>query len=140
MTIGILGGGQLGRMIALAGYPLGLRFRFFDPAADACAGQVAPLVSASYDDVDAVDRFGEGLELVTYEFENVPVHVASRLVDHAPVFPPPRALEVAQDRLAEKSAFRDLGLPTAPFLAVDSERDLHDAVQQIGLPAAPQTR
>ncbi|HLU25851.1 MAG TPA: 5-(carboxyamino)imidazole ribonucleotide synthase [Longimicrobiales bacterium] len=140
MTIGILGAGQLGRMLALAGYPLGLRFRFFDPAQDACAGQVAPLVSASYDDVDALDRFGEGLDLVTYEFENVPVHVALRLMDHAPVYPPPRALEVAQDRLAEKSAFRDLGLPTAPFRAVDSEQDLRAAVEEIGLPAVLKTR
>src|SRR4051812_1932536 len=102
-TIGILGGGQLGRMLALAGYPLGLRFRFFAPAEESCVDDLAERVRAPYEDEDALSRFADGLTLVTYEFENVPVEAVRMLEARGvSVFPPLAALEVAQDRLTEK--------------------------------------
>lgn len=139
-TVGILGGGQLGRMLALAGYPLGLRFRFLDPAPDAPVRDLAELVVAGYDDDAALARFAAGLDAITYEFENVPDAAARRLAELAPLFPPPGALAAAQDRLTEKSFFRDLGIPTAPFRAVDSRADLAAALAAIGVPAVLKTR
>ena len=106
MTIGILGGGQLGYMLALAGYPLGLRFRFLDPSPEAPVGRIANRVTAEYSDEQALDRFASGLEVVTYEFENVPVAAARFLAERVPVYPPANALEEAQDRLSEKKLFR----------------------------------
>jgi 5-(carboxyamino)imidazole ribonucleotide synthase len=140
MTVGVLGGGQLGRMLALAGYPLGLRFRFLDVSARAPAGQLAELHAGDYEDVDVLDRFAEGLDVVTYEFENVPVTSARLLAGRLPVYPPPRALEAAQDRLAEKTFFQRLDIPTPPFLAVDSEESFRAALRLIGLPAVLKTR
>jgi 5-(carboxyamino)imidazole ribonucleotide synthase len=139
-TIGILGAGQLGRMLALAGYPLGLRVRVFDPTPDAPAGQLAPQTVAGYADLAALDAFAAGLDAITYEFENVPVAAARHLARHAPVYPPPQALEAAQDRLREKTFFRELGIPTPPFLAVDSRPALEAAVGALGLPAVLKTR
>ncbi|MCS6938573.1 MAG: 5-(carboxyamino)imidazole ribonucleotide synthase [Roseiflexaceae bacterium] len=138
--IGILGGGQLGRMLALAGYPLGLRFRFLDPASDAPVRYLAEQVVASYEDHLAVAQFGNGLMVATYEFENVPVATARALEQRVPVFPPPQALEVAQDRLAEKRFFTQLNIPTAPFAPVDDRASLDAAVERIGLPAILKTR
>ena len=140
MIVGVLGGGQLGRMLALAGLPLGLRFRFYDPSPEACAGQVGELHVGEYDDVAALDRFADGLDVVTYEFENVPVAVAERLAERLPVFPPPVALDVAQDRLAEKALFHRLGIPTVRFAPVGSADDLKRAIDEIGLPAILKTR
>ena len=140
MKIGILGGGQLGRMLALSGYPLGLTFRFFDPSPDACAGKVGELVNGSYEDEDALARFADGLDVITYEFENVPVEAARFLEQHAPVHPSPAALEVAQDRLVEKRYFRTLNIPAGVFEPVDSRDDLAAAIEQIGLPAVLKTR
>ena len=140
MIVGVLGGGQLGRMLALAGLPLGLRFRFFDPSPDACAGEVGELHVGEYEDDRALDRFLSGLDVVTYEFENVPVGAAERLAARVPVYPPPVALDVAQDRLAEKTLFQQLGIPTVPFAPVDSPGDLRRALGQIGLPAVLKTR
>jgi 5-(carboxyamino)imidazole ribonucleotide synthase len=140
MIVGVLGAGQLGRMLALAGYPLGLRFRFLDPTPDSPAGQLAEQVVGRYDDQAALDRFAAGLTAVTYEFENVPVAAAHYLAERVPVFPPPAALEVAQDRLAEKTFFARLGIPTPPFAPVDSRRDLQDACARLGLPAVLKTR
>ncbi|MEK7311055.1 MAG: 5-(carboxyamino)imidazole ribonucleotide synthase [Chloroflexota bacterium] len=140
MNIGILGGGQLGRMLALAGYPLGLRFRFFDPAPDAPAQHLGQRIVGNYADNDALDRFADGLDLVTYEFENVPVSAARRVAERVPVYPPPAALESAQDRLAEKTFFQQLNIPTPPFLQVDSVTDLAAAVNRVGLPAVLKTR
>ncbi len=114
-TIGILGAGQLGRMLALAGYPLGMRFRFFDPAEDSPAGHLAPHIAADYDDWEALQAFAESVDVVTYEFENVPVETARFLEKFVPVYPPPLALEKAQDRFVEKSFFRELGIPTPKF-------------------------
>ena len=124
--IGILGGGQLGRMLALAGYPLGLSFRFLDPSPEACAGQVGELVVGEFLDEGALLRFAEGLALVTYEFENVPVEAARRLEGRLPLYPPAKALEGAQDRLREKTFFQGLGVPTPPFHPVDGPEDLEE--------------
>lgn len=139
-TIGILGAGQLGRMLALAGYPLGLRFRLLDPAADASAGQLAEHQPGGYDDAATLEQFAAGLDVVTYEFENVPVAAARALAEHVPVFPPPAALEAAQDRLTEKTFFQNLGIATPPFAPVDTRADLAAAIAQIGLPAVLKTR
>ncbi|WP_038056010.1 5-(carboxyamino)imidazole ribonucleotide synthase [Thermus amyloliquefaciens] len=140
MRLGILGGGQLGRMLALAGYPLGLAFRFLDPSPEACAGQVGELVAGDYLDGEALARFAEGLDLVTYEFENVPVEAAQRLAERLPVFPPPKALEIAQDRLAEKAFMQSLGVPTPPFRKVDTLEELREGLEALGLPALLKAR
>src|SRR5262249_56183913 len=108
MKIGVVGGGQLGRMLALAGYPLGLRFRFLDPAPEAPVEELAELVVGRFDDLDVLARFPAGLDVITYEFENVPVEAARHLARAVPVHPLPSALEVSQDRLAEKTLFAPL--------------------------------
>jgi 5-(carboxyamino)imidazole ribonucleotide synthase len=140
MKVGILGGGQLGRMLALAGYPLGLRFRVLDLSPEAPAGQISELMVADFNDTDALKRFAAGLDLITYEFENVPVDAARFLSRRTPVYPPPQALEVAQDRIAEKSFFDALAIPTPRFLQVDSWDDLRRAIGEVGLPAVLKTR
>ncbi|WP_119342507.1 5-(carboxyamino)imidazole ribonucleotide synthase [Meiothermus hypogaeus] len=140
MRIGVLGGGQLGRMLALAGYPLGLRFRFLDRVAEAPAGQLAELLQGDYADEAVLGRFAEGLELITYEFENVPVGAAKWLAERRPVYPPPVALEVAQDRLAEKTFFQGLGIPTPLFYPVLTQNDLLDGLERTGFPAILKTR
>ena len=139
MTVGILGGGQLGYMLALAGYPLGLHFRFFDPSPEAPVGRIAARVTAEFSDHAALDKFANGLELVTYEFENVPVAAACLLAERVPVFPPPAALEAGQHRLREKRLFQDLGIATAEFAPVANAEMLDDAVKRIGLPAILKT-
>lgn len=139
MTIGILGGGQLGYMLALAGYPLGLHFRFLDPSPEAPVGRIAPRVTAEFSDEAALERFANGLEVVTYEFENVPVAATKYLAERAPVYPPVAALEEAQDRSREKRLFRSLGIPTVEFAEFTKPEDLDAAVQQIGLPAVLKT-
>jgi 5-(carboxyamino)imidazole ribonucleotide synthase len=139
VTIGILGGGQLGYMLALAGYPLGLRFRFLDPSPEAPVGRLAQRVTADFDDEAALEKFASGLELVTYEFENVPVAATRFLGERVPVFPPPSALEVAQDRLKEKALFRKLGIATTEFAPVHNLKSLDAAVEAIGLPAVLKT-
>jgi 5-(carboxyamino)imidazole ribonucleotide synthase len=140
MMIGVLGGGQLGRMLALAGYPLGLRFRFLDIASRAPAGHLAELVTGDYEDTRLLERFADRLALVTYEFENVPVASARFLAQRLPVYPPPAALEVAQDRLDEKNFFQKVGIPTPPFRAVASTDSFRHALAEIGLPAVLKTR
>jgi 5-(carboxyamino)imidazole ribonucleotide synthase len=139
VTIGILGGGQLGYMLALAGYPLGLHFRFLDPTPEAPVGRIAQRVTADYMDQAALEKFANGLELVTYEFENVPVEAAKFLAERVPVYPPPAALEAAQDRLSEKKLFQQLGIATTEFIPVLKHRDLEPAVKQLGLPAVLKT-
>ncbi len=141
MKVGILGAGQLGRMLALAGYPLGLRFRFLDPNPESPAAPLGEFIAADYDDPDALRRFADGLDVATYEFENVPASVADYLTGRVPaVHPHYGALAAAQDRLEEKEMFRRLGIPTAPFERVDSEEDLARAVEVLGLPAVLKTR
>jgi 5-(carboxyamino)imidazole ribonucleotide synthase len=139
-TIGILGGGQLARMLAIAGAPLGQRFLVVDSAADACASQVAPLLTADWRDFDALADFARRIDVATFDFENVPADTAQWLTEHTRVFPNPRALALAQDRLAEKNLFREIGLATPAFAAVDSREDLARAVEAIGLPAVLKTR
>jgi 5-(carboxyamino)imidazole ribonucleotide synthase len=139
--IGILGGGQLGRMLAMAAARLGMRTHVFEPAADACAAQVAnALTRAPYDDAAALAGFAASVDVVTYEFENVPLHAVDAVAPHAPVRPGRRALEVAQDRMAEKDFLRGIGLATAPYAAVDSAEALAAALARIGAPAILKTR
>jgi 5-(carboxyamino)imidazole ribonucleotide synthase len=140
MRLGILGGGQLGRMIALAGYPLGVRTTVLDPAADPCAGQVCTHIQGEFDDFQALYKLAQSSDVVTYEFENVPVETARWLAERVPVYPPPRALEVSQDRLVEKTFFQSLGVPTPPFAAAESRVEFDAAIRRIGLPAVLKTR
>src|SRR4051812_47619853 len=139
MQIGILGGGQLGRMLALAGHPLALNFRVLEPAAECPAAAVAYHLRGDYEDFQALYSFCQGLDAVTYEFENVPVASARWLAERVPVYPTPDALEVGQDRLGEKTFFQRIGVPVPPFAAVDSRADLDTAVARIGLPAVLKT-
>jgi 5-(carboxyamino)imidazole ribonucleotide synthase len=138
--IGVLGAGQLGRMLALAGYPLGQRFRFLDPHPVAPAGQLAEQLVGRFDEPSWLERFLPGLQVATYEFENVPVGLARAVERHVPVHPPPAALEVSQDRLAEKLLFQRLGIPTAPFHPVESREQLDQALAELGCPAVLKTR
>jgi 5-(carboxyamino)imidazole ribonucleotide synthase len=126
-------------MLALAGYPLGLRFRFLDPSPEAPVGRIAQRVTADFDDEAALEKFASGLELVTYEFENVPVAATRFLAERVPVFPPPAALEVAQDRLREKALFRKLRIATTEFAPIHNLKSLDAAVAAIGLPAVLKT-
>jgi 5-(carboxyamino)imidazole ribonucleotide synthase len=124
--VACIGGGQLGRMLGLAGLPLGLSFRFLDPSPDACAREVGELVVGAYGDPDALDRFVDGADVVTYEFENVPVEAAVRVG----AVPGAAALERGQDRLREKELFHSLGIPTARF----------GSLEETGLPAVVKSR
>jgi 5-(carboxyamino)imidazole ribonucleotide synthase len=139
-TVGILGGGQLARMLALSGAPLGLRFLIMDATADACAGQFAPMVVGDYRDEAALAEFASRIDVATFDFENVPAESAQWLSDRVPVFPSPRALATAQDRLAEKTLFVELGIPVPPFAAIGSRADLDAAIASIGTPAILKTR
>ena len=139
-TVGILGGGQLARMMALAGAPLGLRVLVLDSVADACAGQCAPMVVGDYTDRAALAEFASRVDVATFDFENVPAASAQWLSERIPVFPNPRALAVAQDRLAEKTLFGELGIPVPPFADVASRQQLDAAVAAIGVPAILKTR
>ncbi|HVJ15084.1 MAG TPA: 5-(carboxyamino)imidazole ribonucleotide synthase [Polyangiaceae bacterium] len=137
--VGVLGAGQLGRMLALAGYELGLRFLFVDPSPQSPAGELAEQLCVAYDDPAALERLAQ-CDVVTYEFESVPAAPVEWLTERVSVFPPAKALGVAQDRLAEKSLFQRLGIPTAPFFAVDSAEELAAALEQTGYPAVLKTR
>ena len=139
-TVGILGGGQLARMLALSGAPLGLRFLVLDTVADACAGQFAPMVVGDYTDKGALSEFASKIDVATFDFENVPADSARWLADRVPVFPKPRALAVAQDRLAEKTLFRELGIPTPGFADIADREALDAAVAELGTPCILKTR
>jgi 5-(carboxyamino)imidazole ribonucleotide synthase len=140
MKIGILGAGQLARMLALAGYPLGLEFVFLDPSPDACANPLGEALVGAYDDEILLAQLAAKSDVVTYEFENVPAHVAKFLSDRTRVYPPPKALQVSQDRLVEKTFFRDLGIQTPDFAVVDSLQDLQNAAATLGYPCILKTR
>src|SRR3954469_15033119 len=127
-------------MIALAGYQLGVEFRFFDPNSGAPVGQIGELIAADYGDTRALEKFLEGVDVVTYEFESIPLAAARFVAERAPLFPPLEALETAQDRLLEKKLFRALDIPTPDFAPVDSLDDLRAAIARIGLPAVLKTR
>ncbi|HNR22931.1 MAG TPA: 5-(carboxyamino)imidazole ribonucleotide synthase [Steroidobacteraceae bacterium] len=139
MTVGIVGAGQLGRMLALAGYPLGLDFRFLDRAADTPGGQVAPILVGEFTDSTLLRRLARGTRVVTFDWENVPVAPLRALAGRARLAPPLPALAAAQDRLAEKRLFAKLAVPTNASAAVDSARDLARAFARIG-PGVLKTR
>jgi 5-(carboxyamino)imidazole ribonucleotide synthase len=140
MNVGIVGGGQLARMLALAGYPLGLHFQVLDPAADACAGQVAPLIQGDYHDEARLATLAAWADVVTFDFENVPAEAARVLEGRVAVYPPAKALALAQDRLSEKTLFWELGIPTPNFTTVDSLEELHNAVLHMEWPTVLKTR
>src|SRR6266550_6853923 len=127
-------------MLALAGYQLGLEFRFFDPNSGAPVGQIGQLIAAQYTDLAALERFLDGLDVVTYEFESIPLSTVRFVAERMKVFPPVNALATAQDRLLEKQLFRDLEIPTPPFAAVDNIQDLQRAVGKMGMPVVLKTR
>nr|WP_221444178.1 5-(carboxyamino)imidazole ribonucleotide synthase [Rhodanobacter sp. MP7CTX1] len=138
--LGILGGGQLARMLALAAAPLGVKTLVVDSSADACAGQVTQLVVADWTDYAALEAFAAQVDVVTFDFENVPAETARWLAERVSVFPEPQALAVAQDRLAEKTLFRECNLQTPEFMAVDTREELDRALAAIGAPSILKTR
>lgn len=140
MKIGVIGGGQLGRMLALAGTPLGQQFAFLDPAPDACAQALGEHIQADYSDRDHLRQLADECDLVTFEFESVPAETVAFLSQFVPVYPNAESLRVARDRWFEKSMFRELGIPTPEFADIQSQQDLDAAVAQIGLPAVMKTR
>ncbi|MDE0985450.1 MAG: 5-(carboxyamino)imidazole ribonucleotide synthase [Yoonia sp.] len=140
-TIGILGGGQLGRMLSVAASRLGLKTHIFEPGANPPAAHVADAVTtASYDDRAALTAFAQSVDVITYEFENIPTSALDLLETLRPINPGRQALATSQDRLVEKNFLQSLGLQTAPFATVDNAADLHAAISQIGTPAIMKTR
>ena len=142
MTVGIVGAGQLGRMLALAGYPLGLDFLCLDPARDAPAGRVAPLLHGAFTDRRLLARLGRQCEVVTFDWENVPVTSLRAITrtHRARISPPIAALATGQDRVAEKRLFERLGVPTTRWRAVSSRAQLERAIGALGLPGVLKTR
>ncbi len=139
-TIGILGGGQLGRMLAMAAARLGLRTHVYEPAANPPAGEVAAcLTTASYDDEPALRAFAASVDVVTYEFENVPASALDLIEAQVSIRPNRQALSVSQDRLTEKTFLTDIGLTVAPFAAVKDDAELAQALGPIGMPAILKT-
>lgn len=131
MKLGILGGGQLGRMLALAAHSLGIETLLVDPDADSPAAQVSRLLVAPYTDPEALRQLA-ACDVVTFEFENVPERTVTQLTASCPVFPSPSALRVAQDRWLEKSCFRELGIDTPQFYLVSDRADLQAASEALG--------
>jgi 5-(carboxyamino)imidazole ribonucleotide synthase len=140
MKIGVLGAGQLGRMLALAGYPLDLQFVFLDPATDACAASLGETIQEPYLDEAALARFCASCDVATYEFENVPAHTAEVVGAKLPLYPPAVALTVGQDRLNEKKLFDSLNIPVPRYMPVAARGALDLAIRNIGLPAVMKTR
>jgi 5-(carboxyamino)imidazole ribonucleotide synthase len=140
MKIGIIGAGQLGRMLALAGYPLGLRFVFLDQSPDAPGAQVGHIIPGAFDDRERLGQLADAVDLITFDVENVPVDAVAEIARRRPFLPPVGALGASQDRLDEKTLFRKLRIPTPEFAAVDSLEDLQAAVSRIGLPGVLKTR
>lgn len=139
-TIGILGSGQLGRMLALSARAMGYRVHVYSPDSDSPTGQIADReFVAAYDDLDAVRQFAQGVDVVTYEFENVPAATAAACAEFAPLRPGPHVLHVAQNRLREKRFFVEQGLPTTPFVEVASLEGLLVGLETIGIPAILKT-
>ena len=138
--IGVLGGGQLGRMLGLSGIPLGFRFVFLDPSADACAASTGELLCAGFDDESAARELGKRVELATFDFENVPDSAAAALEEVCPLYPASNALGASQDRIVEKSLLDGLGIAVPDFLAVSSRTDLLEAIDRLGYPAVLKTR
>jgi 5-(carboxyamino)imidazole ribonucleotide synthase len=140
-TIGILGGGQLGRMLALAAARLGFRCHVYSPERNSCAFEVVHASTcAPYEDERALHRFANSVDVITYEFENVPAKTAAFLATRKPVRPDPKVLEITQDRLIEKNFIAELKIATAPYASVHSAAQLAAAIESIGLPAVLKTR
>ncbi|HYM35260.1 MAG TPA: ATP-grasp domain-containing protein, partial [Steroidobacteraceae bacterium] len=140
MKIGIIGAGQLGRMLALAGYPLGLQFVFVDTSVTAPGAQVGRIIVGAFDDAQKLAQLADEVDVVTFEFENVPAIAIEAVANRKPFYPQPAALAASQDRLVEKNLFRTLKIPTPEFMAVDSLKDLRRAVEIIGIPGVLKTR
>ncbi|MEK6703957.1 MAG: 5-(carboxyamino)imidazole ribonucleotide synthase, partial [Planctomycetota bacterium] len=140
MVIGVLGGGQLGQMLALAGIPLGIEFRFLDPSADSVAGRVGELIVGAYDDPVCLARLAHGAHAVTFEFENVPAGAIEWLARRVPTFPPQAALAAAQDRVAEKALFAELGIAIPRLAGVSTPDELRAGVERVGVPCVVKTR
>lgn len=140
MRIGILGAGQLGRMLALAGYPLGHSFVFFDQSAGESTLGIGTTYVGSFSDEAALSKFAKECDVITYEFENVPCEAARFLASKVPVYPPAEALEVSQDRVVEKTFLQGLGIATPRFEAASSERELLEACKKVGFPCIAKTR
>ncbi|HEX4489743.1 MAG TPA: 5-(carboxyamino)imidazole ribonucleotide synthase [Acidimicrobiia bacterium] len=138
--VAVLGGGQLGRMLGLAGIASGLRFRFLDPGVEAPAGAVGALVTGALDSTPALDEVAQGADVVTYEWEGVPADSARHLARTHRLAPGVRALEVSQDRASEKALFQSLGIATATVANVDTRAELDAAVEKVGLPSILKTR
>jgi 5-(carboxyamino)imidazole ribonucleotide synthase len=140
MTIGIVGAGQLGRMLALAGYPLGLDFLFLDPSKGAPAGQVAPQLVAEFTDLESLGKLARETEVLTFDWENISVDALRALPPDTLICPPIDALAAAQDRVLEKQLFERLKIPTTRWHNVESHADLDKAIASIGLPGVLKTR
>ena len=140
MTVGIVGAGQLGQMLALAGYPLGLDFLFLDPAADAPAGRVAPVLQGAFTEARLLAELSQRSEVLTFDWENISVEALRALQADTRIAPPIPALAAAQDRVSEKKLFERLKIPTTRWLAVGSRAQLARAVRDIGFPAVIKTR
>ncbi|HJS21067.1 MAG TPA: 5-(carboxyamino)imidazole ribonucleotide synthase [Steroidobacteraceae bacterium] len=140
MRIGVIGAGQLGRMLALAGIPLGLQFRFLDRNPAAPAGQLAPLVVGEFEDRTRLAELASQVDLITFDWENVSVEALGAIGTRVPVLPPPPALAVSQDRLLEKQLFRELGIPTPASAAVATRAEFTAALRHIGVPGVLKTR
>ena len=139
-TIGILGGGQLGRMLAIAAAELGYHAHIYCPEADCPASEVAAhTTTAEYEDLDTLRRFATQVDVVTYEFENIPAAPVMELAKHTPVWPSPDTLLKSQHRVTEKTMLNKLGIATAPFVAVNSLEELQEAVNELGLPSVLKT-
>ena len=139
-TIGVLGAGQLARMLALAGIPLGFKFLYVDPSPSSPASLLGEQIVAPFEDATALQKLAESSDLITYEFENIPVSVVRKLAQIRSVFPPPIALESSQDRLLEKQFFNQHGIATAPFYPVDDQPSLEQAITVLKLPLILKTR
>jgi 5-(carboxyamino)imidazole ribonucleotide synthase len=140
MKVGVLGAGQLARMVALAGIPLGLDFIFLDPSKDAGANRLGEALTGDYYDPELLAQLAERADVVTYEFENVPAPVAEFLASHTQVHPAPKALAVAQDRLVEKTFFNDIGITTPQYAAVNSLAELQQVMTSTAYPAILKSR
>jgi 5-(carboxyamino)imidazole ribonucleotide synthase len=140
MRVGVLGAGQLGRMLAQAGYPLGIECRFLAPTAEGAVERLAELVVGDYQDPTALARLADGVDVATFEFENVPVAAAQALAERLPVRPGAQALAATQDRLEERRLLERLGIPVARYAAVGDRSELDRALDDVGLPAVLKTR
>ena len=140
MRVGVVGGGQLGRMLGLAGTPLGCRFTFLDPSSEAGARSVGRLLVGAYDDEELLAELAAASDVVTYEFENVPATAARRVEESVPVFPPPRSLELTQDRASEKELFQRCNVGVAPYVLASGIRAVERGLEEVRLPAIVKTR